>query len=422
MKYLFTTLILILLITTTAADCAGYYESFDIRVLDPKIRPVEGALVQVKFDRGTSFGPQYFTTEPTPTNASGRVHISIHNQGTNTREIDCKIYINATIGGATTKETITAEAHPVIVDLTLDVYKVEIYVKNQNRVPVENATVTINEEGKTTDSSGRALFYSKTGEIEYLASYLKGKQSGYIPVSDDTRYEILLAQYSVAIDVIDDYGEPLPSTLELFGETHELEDGHFETDEVFGEEITATVTYAGIVKEYTIYPAEENDVDFVFDIHPPVIEVVDHMSVDSRPRMTVRITDPGDYGTGVDPTSVIVLYRIVGETGWTSATTYVTGVDTYTVDFPALQEGKIIEFRVEALDEQGNKAVQTGRFVTTGKPEENITENGEEPQENGFEWQDIPLFYIVIGVILIIVVVYIVKHLKGKKENNGGKQ
>ena len=141
-------------------------------------------------------------------------------------------------------------------------------MKNQDGIPVENATVTINAESKTTDSSGRALFYSKTGDVEYLASYLKGKQSGYIPISDDTEYEILLSQYFVTIDVIDDYGEPLPSTLEFLGETHELADGHFETDEVFGEEITAVVTYAGVVKEYTIYPAEKNDVDFVFDPNP----------------------------------------------------------------------------------------------------------------------------------------------------------
>ncbi len=415
MKNLFTTLILLALIgTVMAKDCAGYYESFDIRVLDSKIRAVEGALVQVTFDRGTSFGEQYFTTEPAPTDSSGRIRISIHNQGTNTREIDCNIYINATLGGAVTKKTIVVDEHGPIVDLTLDIYKLNIYVKNQEGKPVENATVTVNGESKTADSNGLARFYSKAGDVEYLASYLKGKQSGVIPISDDTNYEILLPQYSVSIDIIDDQGSPLYSTLELFGETYELEDGHYETDEVFGDEITATITHAGIVKEITIYPAEENEIIFVFDIHPPVIETVDQTMVNNRPRLTVRITDPGEYGSGVNPQSVSISYRIVGETGWATATTYVSGADSFTTDFPVLQTGKIIEFRIEVLDEQGNKALQTGRFVTVEKPEENITENGEEPHENGGVEQEIPLFYIVIGVILIIIVFYIVKHLKGK--------
>jgi hypothetical protein len=413
MKQLFITILLLAIAgMAVAKDCAGYYESFDIRVLDAKIRSVEGALVQVKFDRGTSFGPQYFTTEPTPTDSDGKIHISIHNQGTNTREIDCSIYINATAGGLVAKKTIVVDEHGPLVDLMMDIYKLDVYVKNQDRKPVENATITINSDSKKTDSRGLVRFYSKTGEVEYLASYLKGKQSGIIPVSDDTTYEIILPQYSVSIDVIDDQGNPLRSTLELFGETYELEDGHYETDEVFGDEITATITYAGIVKEIDIYPAVENEVVFVFDVHPPLIETIDRTVINNRPRLTVRITDQGEYGSGVNPQSVSVSYRIVGETSWATATTYATGTNTYTVDFPVLQRGKIIEFRIEALDEQGNKALQTGRFVTAEEPEDNATENGEKPQENGEEEQEIPLFYIVIGVILISLVLYIVKHFK----------
>jgi len=423
MRHLFITLLLFAFLAHTAfADCVGYYEEFDVRVLDGKIRPVEGALVQVKFDRGTSFGEQYFTTQPTPTDAEGKVHMKISNQGTDTHEIDCRIYINASAGGLTAKKTITVGEHGPIVDLTLDVYNLNIYVRNQEREAVANATITINGESKITDSNGYAKFHSKTGEVHYLASYLKGKKSGAIPVSDDTTYEITLPQYHVTIDVMDDKGQALYSVLEIFGESYELEDGHYETDEVFGEEVDVLVRYAGVERELTIIPAEENEVAVVFDTHPPVIEIREQTSVGGRPRLTMSIADPGQYASGVNPQSISVSYRIIGETGWAGATTYVSGTDSYTVDFPELQKGKIIEFRIEIRDEQGNTALQTGRFATVEEPRDNITENGEKPQENGEGGQEIPLFYIVIGVILIILVLYIVKYLKSKKENYEGKQ
>lgn len=416
MRHLFITLLLFAFLADMAfADCAGYFEEFDVRVLDLKIRPVEGALVQVTFDRGTSFGEQYFTTQPTPTDTEGEIHMKISNQGTDTREIDCRIYINATTGGDVEKKTITVGEHGPTVDLTLDVYRLNVYVKNQEREAVANATVTINGESKTTDERGFAQFYSKTGEVSYLASYLKGKRSGSIPVSDDTTYEIILSQYSVTIDVMDDQGEALYSVIEILGETIELEDGHYETDEVFGEEVDVLVRYAGVEREVTIVPAEENEVKVIFDTHPPVIEVVEQTSIGGRPRLTISITDPGTYASGVNPQSISVSYRIIGETSWSKATTYVSGTDRYTVDFPVLQKGKIIEFRIEIRDEQGNTALQTGRFTTVEEPEDNITENGEKPPENGGEGQEIPLFYIAIGAILIILVFYIVKYLKGKK-------
>lgn len=419
MKYLLTTLIFLVFVGTAMAaekvDCRGYNESFDVRVLDAKIRPIEGALIQATFDRGTSFGPQYFTTEPRPTNKEGVLHLTILNQGTVTREIDCTIWLNATVGGAYAKKTIEVDVHGPIVDLLIDAYPLEMEVNDQNRDPIENATVTIGGLSKTTDSKGKVLFYAAPGSVNYLVSYYKGKESGVIVVTDDTDYEVILSRYSISIDAVDDSGTPLEATLTILEETLTMEDGHYETDDVYGSRVDATVSYGGIDKEITIFPATESEAVVAFDIHPPVIEGMTTSTVGDRPRLTIDVTDPGEYASDVNPSSVSVTYRILPATGaqWSNAATFVSGENRYVSDFPPIESGKIIEFRVEVEDYQGNKVIRSGSFVTAEKE----PENGEvptEPEENG---QEIPLFYIAIGVILIIVAFYIVKHFTGSKGN-----
>jgi len=415
MKHLFTTLILILLAGNAMADCIGYSDSFDIRVLDAKIRPIEGAMVQVKYDRGASFGDQYFTTEPLATDENGTVHISIHNQGTVNRKIDCEIFMNATTGGAYGEKTIEAGIHGPIVDINVNAYRTEIEVNDQQGNPLENATVTIGGLSKKTNEYGKVVFYLAAGEVGYLVSYYKGKESGAIPVSDDTHYEVILLKYSISIDAVDDQGNPVDATLTIFDETFVMENGHYEEDNIYGNVVVANLSYMSIKKEITILPAEENEVVVAFDVNAPVIENINTSTIGMRPRMTMKIVDKGEYASGVDEGSIIVSYKILPSAGldqWTTATTFVSAENTYITDFPEIEFGKIIEFRIEARDNEGNKVVQTGKFVTV-EEEEDVEIPIEEPEIS----QELPLFYIGIGVILIIVVVYIVKHIMSQGKN-----
>ena len=417
MKNLFSTLIILIFLIQIAAaeDCTGYTDSFDIRVLDAKIRPVEGASIQVKFDRGTSFGDQYFTTSPEQTDENGMVHITIHNQGTETREIDCTIWITVIAGGAQGEKITEANAHGPIVDVMLDAYPVEITVNDQEKHHIENATVTLAGISKLTGSDGTVEFYMAPGDASYLVSYYRGKESGVIAVSADTEYEVILQRHSISIDAMDEQGEAVNATITIFEETMPMENGHYETGEVYGDSVVANVSYMSITKDITLYPAVENEITVVFDLAPPVIDSIETSSTGARPRLTTRIIDSGPYASGVDPTSISVTYHILPETGiaqWSTATTFVSGADTYITDFPEIEPGKIIEFKIEVRDYEGNKKIKTGKFVTEKEPE-----NGEIPTEPEEESQEIPLFYIVIGVILIIVVVYIVKRLTNKGEN-----
>ena len=416
MKGLFTTLFVILLLTVSNAadDCIGYTDEFDVRALDAKLRPVEDAYIQVTYDRGSSFGEQYFITDPIRTDEDGIVHMTIYNQGTDTRKIDCTIWVNATIGDGYASDTVEANSHPLIVDLHLDVYPIDMRVNDMAGNPIEGATVTINGESKDTDSSGFVRFHAAPGTVDYFVSYEKGKESGIIPVTDDVDYEVVLYRYTVTINAIDDHGNPVDAAITVFNETTAMTNGTYQSDEVYGNTLEAKLNYAGVEKDIIMNLMSETEETVVFDVNPPKIESTSTSMIGSRPRLTIRISDEGEYASGVEPTSVKVTYRILPspDAQWVDATVFVSGVDTYTIDFPETDGDKLIEFKIEARDVEGNKVVQSGKFVT-----EKEEENSEKPPEVEETNQDFPYFYIIIGVILIIVVVYIVRYLLKRKGN-----
>jgi len=415
MKQLSLVLFLVLLaqfVSAAEIDCRGYTDSFDVRVLDAKLRPVEGALVTVMFDRGASFGEQYFVTEPLPTNADGIRHFSIANQGTETRKIDCRIWINATLGKAKATKTVIANSHGQFIDLNLNVYLLDMIVDDQNGKPIENATVTVNGISKLTGKDGRARFYTPPGLIDYVASYYRGKESGKIYIRNDTNYEIVLRRHSVSIDSVDDEGKPVEATIFIFNESFPMTNGHYET-EVFGDTIEGTVSYAGFEKTIVMDLDRRNTSVVVFDLRPPSIKSTEITVIGKRPRMTIRVADDGKYASGVNVSGTKVIYRIlpleVGS-GWSSATTFATSLDTFVSDFPELESDKTIEFRIEIRDNEGNTAVREGRFVV---PESNVEITQDQTQTD----KNSQILYIAIVVIIIIVAVYIVKHALGVGKN-----
>lgn len=216
----------------------GYNDSFNVRVLDAKLRPVEGAAVNVTFDRGATFGEQYLTTPTRLTDASGTLHFDLINQGTSSREVDCNILIQASAGGDSNHTTVLATEHGSVVDAPLtSLYQVRFYVRDGTNSPLPNATVTLANFTGRTDASGLAMFTILAGQHDYLASYLDGGQAGRINVSDDTMFEVMLRASKVTVEVSDDMGGPLQATLYIFNKTYTLPDGKFEYPVTYGSEI-----------------------------------------------------------------------------------------------------------------------------------------------------------------------------------------
>jgi len=413
----FTLCLFLILVSGSAfADCVGYTDIFDVRVLDAKYRPIPDANVTVKYDRGALFGEQYFTTPIQLTNGSGMAHFEVYNQGTLSRPIDCKIIITGSVGGSSKVVTVTANVHGTPVDVALgDVYPVKFYVKDQFGVPIPNASVMLGGAIKKTGSDGIAEYRYKKGSYTYFASYMEASQAGTLSVVDDTNYEVLFSHYRITIDVIDDFGEPLNATLTISNSTSVLENGHYENNKTFGEEIPYVIDYQGRVSEGKIIPAENPVAKLTYDIHSPLFDKIEQEMVNNRPKLTITVSDPGQFSSGVDFGTFKATYNLEQGAPWSQAVTYTSGRNTVAVEFPELPENSIVQFRAEIKDKAGNKATVEAKFsATSEQPPQNNTQNQTGPPPQPDQKQEIPLIYIVGGVIITIIAIYIVIRIKYK--------
>ena len=419
----FRYLALFLLMASLAyADCIGYTDSFDVRVLDAKYRPLPNATVTVTYDRGATFGEQYFTTAPLRTDASGIVHFTIYNQGTLTRTIDCRITVNGSAEGIKGSATVMANEHGSIVDVTLsDAYTVTFYVRDQLGHPLQNASVTVANRTEKTDADGSFVFYLRAGTYNYLASYLDAKQPGSLDVSNDTAYEIRLAFYNVVMNVIDEAGTPLPAKLTIFNRTFDLAGGHFEYDRVFGDYVPYSVDYKGIISNGTLTPASDPDVEIVYDLHSPVFGTIKPETFNEKQRLQINVSDEGKFASGLNLSSIKVNYKIEPadeNVAWNEAVVFTAGRNQFTAEFPRLPTGRIVRFKIEVKDRAGNFAEIDGKFSTyVAKPPQNATNatnNQTNTQSTTQGEQGIPLSYIVGGAIVAVLVISLVFRIKSK--------
>jgi len=412
----FRQLLLILILAQVAfSACTGFSEKFDVRVLDARYRPIPNASVWIKYDRGVTFGDIYFTTPPKPTDLDGLVHFDIYNEGSaTTRILDCSIVIWGKADEGSRSITIVANQHPNPVDVVLsDVYPVQFYVRDQLGTPLTGAAVMLGNRTRQTDEYGITRFFYKKGDYNYLASYGDAMQAGKLKIANDTAFEIIFNYYYTSLDVIDEAGTPLQATLYIANSTVLLADGHYENNRSFGDEIPYSVDYVGIVNSGTLTQSQPN-AKLIYDLHAPLFGNADITTVNNRPKLTMSITDPGTYASGVDPRTFKVTYRLEPAeptTPWSTAVTFAVGArNTFAAQLPEMPPNRIVQFRAEIKDMAGNKANLDGKFSTFvgDGTVGNNTQNQTKPPENGSKDQGIPLVYVLIGVIAVVLVIYFV--------------
>jgi hypothetical protein len=409
----FRYLLLFLLLGSIAfadTDCnTSYTDDLKIRVLDAKSRPVDGASVLVYHQYSGTFGVAglgtYHTIGPKTTNSSGIVNVTIKNTEQTEDKLDCNIKINASIGDAANQTTVIANAHPDFVDVGLNVYPLVIYVRDQSAVPLEGSAITIDGLTKKADSNGYVKYYAKPGTVDYLVSYLTGKQSGSIMISDDVTYGINLAFYPITIDLIDDNGNPLNGSVMIFNKTYETVSGSVTLNKTFGDEIDFSAIYKGLIKDQTMYPAISKKKQVVFDLNAPTIGSVSKEEIDKKVRLTIPVEDKGIYPSGINTSTISITYRLESEgaTAWEKATTYVSSKDVFIADFPEFKPNSLVQFRIEVNDNEGNKATVTGRFTTSvTQPPTTDTNSQQKPPEG----EDFPLLPVIGGILIVAFVLY----------------
>ena len=407
-------LLLILMVGSVFADCVGYNDTFYVRALDAKYRAIEGAKVWIKYDRGTSFGSQYFTTPNLTTNDTGAVRFEVANQGTLFRAIDCNIVAGAYVGTRSNQLTFTEGVHGDYIDVVLnDVYRVNFHVSNQFGTPISSATIEVDNNTITTDGNGNSHVYLQKGNYNYLASYLSSKQSGNVEIGDnDVNEAVAIKQNTVNLEVVDDQGNSLPIQLSVLNQTLTIDNGKYHNDKIFGDLIEYSVKYNGVEKNGT-FKTDGTITRVVYDLNPPTFGSIQTDQFNGKNRLKIPISDNGPYASGVDTSTLKVLYRQEpsNDSSWATATTFISARNIYTSEFPGLEDNKIISFKIQVTDKDGNKATIDGRFSTYPQ---NTAKNDTNTQDNVPDNQGIPFLYIIIGVIIIILIAYVVIRTKNK--------
>ncbi|MFH0737793.1 MAG: hypothetical protein V1827_04175 [Candidatus Micrarchaeota archaeon] len=417
LRYALASLLLLHLSAPAFADCVGYSDSFDVRVLDGSLKAIEGAEVTVKYDRGATFGEKYFTTPVKLTDASGKVHYDIYNGGTLTRPIDCNIVINATAGNASKLQTIVAETHGPTVDVVLsDVFLFRFYVRDQLGAPLTNASVTIMGATDKTDSGGMIVYRLKKGAYDYMASFESASEAGKFTIQNESNYVVIFPHNRISIDVTNDAGDPLEATITIFNDTFVIEGGHYEEARAFGDQVPYVVEYHGLVTEGVIEPAVEPMLVIRYDITSPLIQSITPDFKEGSYKLQIAAMDMNQFASGIDLGSMKAYYRVEpadATVPWSNAVVFTSGRNQFTADFPELPPGRLVKFKIELKDKAGNRAEQEGSFTTTTatpEPDQNDTNPQPPPPQD----QGIPLIYIIGGVILIVLAVYLVFRIKSK--------
>ena len=407
-----------------SASCVGYSDSFDVQVLDANLGAVEGASVVAKFDRGATFGEQYFITQPKLTNANGMVHFDIFNQGTLSRTIDCTITINTSVSGLEKTVSVEADQHGSRVDVKLeDVFPLRFFVRDQLRAPIEGASVFVGNKTNKTDSEGMYKSYFKKGSYNYLASYQDSAQSGKLNITNNTVFEIIFTYRKISIEVTNDAGKPLDATLTIFNQSFQIQNGTFEKEKAYGEEIPYRIEYLGLVHEDKIVPALEPMAVVRFDINSPSFGDIVPQPVNGGYRLKITVKDPNTYASGVDVSSIKVRYKIEpsdATTPWSNAIVFTTARDQFTADFPKLPANSIVKADLEVKDKAGNRAEKEVTFsISTPPPSDNETQNDTNTHPEPPQGQEIPLLYIAGSVILLVLAIYLLIRIKSKATGGG---
>ena len=398
-----------------AADCEpGFEDTLNIKVNDYKYRPIEGAAVNVTYQKDRTTGKGYVTTNTQYTGEDGRVEETIRNTETFESRVECGVTIRAEYDGVVVEREIQANDHANELQVRFgDAYLLSLKVVDRYGQPLANTQVRINQMYRNTTESGYVNIIVNEGIIEIAVPYKNGVITKEVEVTEDKTYTLQAKVYPLHLDVVDDRGDPLAAEITV-------EDMEFEAAEVNIEEIAlqhpyVVVSYGMMERVPEINLAEQTEYTVSFDITPPEITDIDVRRENEELRIFFYINDPNTYASGADLAETTVAYTLEGVTH-----TAIPYADSggYVVDIPEPPENTLLRFTITAYDKEGNMNTVNGQYLVTPE-EENGEENGEE-EEKGEEIppeeEDNTCLFVGVALAAVIVAYLVWRYVKGLTE------
>ncbi|HIH22564.1 TPA: hypothetical protein HA238_02455 [Candidatus Micrarchaeota archaeon] len=410
----------LLSVSFAAVECpVSFSETEFVQVLDTKGRAVEGAIVQIYYQRDSTFSYGYVTTLPKPTNSSGMIRIPISNIETNPAKLDCKFKTNATYDGKTVKREDKVGLHPKILDLVLNLSILSLKVTDQEGHPLDGAELTVDGIEKTTGKDGKTQLHIAPGSVSVFVKYGDGKLEENFKVSGDTTKIIALDLYPLTINVLDESGKPLDAEV-IVGSTSAKTNssGSVRVEKLGTATPDVIVKFKNVEKEVLVDLGIKTFYNVVFDTTPPKINSIKPIQTEKVTKLVISAEDPGDYPSGIDVEKISARYS-AGDNDWKSISVYLSGSEQYAAEIPNQPANTVVKFSIEVYDKDGNWASKEYEFLSAASPETNETINestANSQPSTPTSKDEFPLLYVGAGLLILMVVIYLVRRFKSGGE------
>lgn len=418
MKKIVIFLILGLLISFSfAADCnTSYTDELNIRALDAMNRPLANVSIIVYYQLSSSSGKGYVTSTPKLTNENGAIYIKIQNLEEQENHLDCDMVITAEYGDKTKQRTITANYHPNLVDLQLDVYSLFVTVKDQNNQRLEGALISVDLFEAYTNENGWAVLRIGTGEKVLYTKYRGAERENTLTIDSDEEFEVSFFLSDLILTVTDDDGNPLEAKIIFeLDEYYTDAEGKATIPDIGTYDPEITVEYGDKYKYPEIDLSRENEYDVIFDFNAPNITNVKEKEEGEITILLITIEDEGNNPSGVNADSLSVHYD--PGTGWKQAKVYSKGGSLYAAEIGTVLKDTVILFEIYVEDNDGNSKSITGQYSSVGGTiNGNDDGNGGGNDSNGEELDLCGIGLNLIGLLLVVTILYFLYSKFIKKE------
>ncbi|MEM4367139.1 MAG: hypothetical protein QW035_03345 [Candidatus Anstonellales archaeon] len=388
----------------SGAECkAGFSEKVVVKVYDGENSPIEGALVNITYQKDATTGKGYVTSPNVYTDSNGMASFLVVNIETLESRVKCDYTIRASYGGVSSRLD-TYYKMPQPFGITINVYPVIIKLLDRYKKTIEQGSVSSNGVPciKREDYSWKC--YGGKGTV-FTASFGDSTKEFEEDITNSTYKYYVLDVYQASLLLKDDTGKLVSGIVKVGDHSYQVEGeapvvAYHQTETVRAEGL-------GITKERAVDFASTDVVAFIFDIHSPLIGQTTIEGNDDNTKMIIKshITDT------IGVSSAKVLYTVGGKTSQASG---VKRGDTYEFTLPVPENYRIVSITIVATDADGNTAQRSGTITITEVKEEGGSKGAS--TQTGQEGGEVNILLIGAGIIVVLIAIVAFFYFKSKME------
>ena len=361
MKFLFATVLMLLVAVAFAQNAVPITGTLDLTFIDANGNPVPDAIVTFTYIvSGTGYTSDTPVTGTATTDANGHFSTIIT---ADARPVQAPLEINLTYQGAQVfnyKDDRWIELANRPKTLTVPIGALEVVVKDQKGRPIEGAELVFTAGSSVaqafTDKNGIFNFAGAVTGTEYIVTAKHGTSAESRVGTPPAHLEFTLPAYDIVVKAVDDNGNPIQASLIVdVGAQGKKFTGNGELSllQMPPGEIEVTAKYGRASQQISIVVKGDGTQNIVFDLNPPIIS--NERTEPAQPGMQeVQIVATVADGEGTGIANVVLAYSI--DKDGEQLIAMIPSGASYVASIPRQPAGSLVEYYVAATDRNGNRA------------------------------------------------------------------